>query len=42
MDIVRVNGVQYNKTDLFYKGDTSTDEIIGHIFLYKVAYDILD
>lgn len=42
MDIVKVKGVQYNKSDLFYKGDTSTDEVIGHIFLYKVAYDILD
>ena len=28
-------------TDIFYKGDTSSDEIIGHLFLYKIAYDIL-
>jgi len=28
-------------TDIFYKGDTSSDEIIGHMFLYKLAYDIL-
>ena len=27
--------------DIFYKGDTSSDEIIGHLFLYKIAYDIL-
>lgn len=27
--------------DIFYKGDTSSDEIIGHLFLYKLAYDIL-
>ena len=28
-------------TDIFYKGDTSSDEIIGHMFLYKLAYDVL-
>ncbi len=27
--------------DIFYKGDTSSDEIIGHVFLYQLAYDIL-
>ena len=27
--------------DIFYKGDTSSDEIIGHVYLYKLAYDIL-
>ena len=27
--------------DIFYKGDTSADEIIGHLFIYKLAYDIL-
>lgn len=42
MDIINVNGTQYNKSNLFYKGDTSTDEVIGHIFLYKVAFDILN
>lgn len=26
--------------DIVYKGDTSTDEIIGHLFIYKLAYDI--
>ncbi|MDR2749192.1 MAG: Ig-like domain-containing protein [Clostridiales bacterium] len=30
-----------SKDDLVYKGDTSTDEIIGHLFIYKIAYDIL-
>lgn len=42
LDIININGIQYNKTNLFYKGDTSTDEVIGHIFLYKVAFDVLD
>ena len=28
--------------DVIYKADTSTDEIIGHLFIYKIAYDILD
>ena len=36
-----INETQYNKTDLIYKGDTSTDEVIGHLFLYKIAFDIL-
>lgn len=27
--------------ELTYKGDTSSDEIIGHLFLYKLAYDII-
>lgn len=26
--------------DIVYKGDTSTDEIIGHLFIYKIAYDV--
>ena len=30
------------KDNITYKTDTSTDEIIGHLFIYKVAYDILD
>lgn len=30
------------KNNITYKTDTSTDEIIGHLFIYKVAYDILD
>ena len=27
--------------DIVYKGDTSADEVIGHLFLYKLAYDII-
>lgn len=34
-------GEDYEIDDIFYKGDTSSDEIIGHLFLYKLAYDIL-
>ena len=34
-------GAEYDVDDIFYKGDTSSDEIIGHLFLYKLAYDIL-
>lgn len=34
------NGI--TKDNITYKTDTSTDEIIGHLFIYKVAYDILD
>ena len=34
-------GRPFGKEDIIYKGDTSLDEIIGHLFLYKVAYDVL-
>ncbi len=34
-------GAGYDVEDIFYKGDTSADEVIGHLFLYKLAYDIL-
>ncbi|MBE6785711.1 MAG: Ig-like domain-containing protein [Ruminococcaceae bacterium] len=34
-------GKDYDIEDIVYKGDTSSDEIIGHLFLYKLAYDIL-
>ena len=34
-------GSGYDVEDIFYKGDTSSDEIIGHLFIYKLAYDIL-
>jgi hypothetical protein len=27
---------------MIYKGDTSTDEVIGHLFIYKTAFDVLD
>ncbi len=41
-DVLKVNNRTYNFTNVVYKGDTSTDEIIGHLFLYKIAYDTLD
>ncbi len=34
-------GSDYELTDVIYKGDTSADEVIGHLFIYKLAYDIL-
>lgn len=34
-------GKPFTKDDIVYKGDTSSDEIIGHLFIYKIAYDIL-
>ena len=34
-------GSDYDITDVVYKGDTSSDEVIGHLFIYKLAYDIL-
>lgn len=34
-------GSDYDISDIVYKGDTSSDEVIGHLFLYKLAYDIL-
>lgn len=34
-------GSNVKLSDITYKGDTSADEIIGHVFLYKLAYDIL-
>lgn len=34
-------GSGYDVEDIFYKGDTSADEVIGHLFIYKLAYDIL-
>lgn len=37
-DILAANGVDLTK--VVYKGDTSTDEVIGHLFLYKIAYDV--
>ena len=41
-DQLVLDGVKYNESDIVYKGDTSSDEIIGHLFVYKIAYDILD
>ena len=40
--LLEINGKNYTKSDLVYKGDTSTDEVIGHLFIYKIAFDILD
>ncbi len=34
-------GSGYDVSDVVYKGDTSSDEVIGHLFIYKLAYDIL-
>ena len=34
-------GSGYDIDDVVYKGDTSSDEVIGHLFIYKLAYDIL-
>jgi hypothetical protein len=39
--ILLINEKQYEAHDLVYKGDTSVDELIGHLFLYKVAFDIM-
>ncbi len=36
-----LTGQPFSKDDIIYKGDTSTDELIGHLFIYKVAYDVL-
>ncbi len=33
-------GEEYTIDDIFYKGDTSSEEFIGHVFLYKLANDI--
>jgi hypothetical protein len=38
--LIKASGAA-SKDDIVYKGDTSTDEIIGHLFIYKIAYDIL-
>jgi len=35
------DGTYYTDEDVIYKADTSTDELIGHLFVYKVAYDTL-
>lgn len=34
-------GKPFGKEDVIYKGDASLDEIIGHLFFYKIAYDVL-
>ena len=37
-----IDGKTLKASDMVYKADTSTDEVIGHLFIYKVAFDILD
>ena len=37
-----IDGRPLNASDMMYKGDTSSDELIGHMFIYKIAFDILD
>ncbi|HBN86473.1 MAG TPA: hypothetical protein DDZ89_21870, partial [Clostridiales bacterium] len=39
--VTKEDGTFYSDADVWYKADTSTDEIIGHLFLYKIAYDLL-
>ena len=34
-------GAGYNPEDIIYKTDTSADEIVGHMFIFKLMYDIL-
>lgn len=42
LNFLSVEGRQFQKADLVYKGDTSTDEVIGHLFLYKIAFDVME
>lgn len=34
-------GEEYSPEDIIYKTDTSADELIGHMFLFKLMYDII-
>lgn len=34
-------GEQYSADDIIYKTDTSADELIGHMFIFKLMYDII-
>lgn len=34
-------GEEYSPEDIIYKTDTSADELIGHMFLFKLIYDII-
>ncbi len=34
-------GSGYSPEDIVYKGDTSADEFAGHMFIFKLIYDIL-
>ena len=40
-DVLTWQGRRFQAKDVVYKADTSTDEIIGHLFIYKLAFDIL-
>lgn len=35
-------GNTFTEEQVLYKADTSNDESIGHFFIYRIAYDILD
>jgi hypothetical protein len=41
-DLETIEGNPLKASDFIYKADTSTDEIIAHMFIYKVAFDILN
>ncbi|MBR6618762.1 MAG: hypothetical protein IKK85_00290 [Clostridia bacterium] len=34
-------GAGYNPEDIIYKTDTSADELVGHMFVFKLMYDII-
>lgn len=34
-------GEEYSPEDIIYKTDTSADELIGHMFVFKLMYDII-
>ncbi len=34
-------GEEYSAEDIIYKTDTSADELIGHMFIFKLIYDVL-
>ncbi len=34
-------GSEHTYDEIVYKGDTSADELIGHIFMFKLIYDVL-
>ncbi|MBR2732401.1 MAG: hypothetical protein IKD72_10520, partial [Clostridia bacterium] len=36
-----VVGAEHTADEIYYKTDTSADELVGHIFLLKLMYDIL-
>jgi hypothetical protein len=41
-NVEAIDGRPLKGSDFLYKGDTSTDTLIGHLFIYKIAFDILD